>query len=110
MTLDIRIKNPKLISLNFNILNPPCDIALTFSPSQVVIASTPLIFYLKSQHVVVESSNGSNLYKVYTFVKNDFISNLLENGPINNPMLIYAFEFVKNISELGQYYLILYVL
>ena len=82
---------------------------LTLTPPQVVIASTPSIFYFQSQHVVVEASNGSNIHKVSTFVKNEFISNMLENGAIDNPMLIFAFEFVKNVSELEQYNLNLYV-
>ena len=34
---------------------------------------------------------------------------MLENGAIDNPMLMFAFEFVKNVGELDQNYLILYV-
>ena len=34
---------------------------------------------------------------------------MLENGAIDNPMLMSTFEFVKNVSELEQIYLILYV-
>ena len=43
------------------------------------------------------------------FVKNVFISNMLENGAINNPVLISAFEFVKNVSKLERRYLDFYV-
>ena len=85
------------------------DIALTLSPPQVVIASTPSNSVFQSQHVVVEASDGSNIHKVSTFVKNESISNMLENGAIDNPMLMSAFEFVKNVSKLEQYYLISYV-
>ena len=85
------------------------DIALTFSPLQVVIASTPSNSVFQSQDVVVEASNGSNIHKVSTFVKNESISNILENGAIDNPMLMSAFEFVKNVSKLEQHYLISYV-
>ena len=98
------------ISLTFNTLTlPPCDIALSLTPSQVVIASTPSIYDFQSQHVVVEASNGSIIHKVSTFVKNESIFNKLENGTIDNPMLIFAFEFVKNVRELEQHNLILYV-
>ena len=54
----------------------------------------------QSQHVVVEASDGSNIHKVSTFVKNESISNMLENGAIDNPVLKAAFEFVKKVSEL----------
>ena len=59
--------------------------------------------------MVVEASNGSNIHKLPTFVEKESISNMLENGAIDNPMLISAFEFVKNISKFEQHYLILYV-
>ena len=59
--------------------------------------------------MIVEASGGSNIHKVSTFMKNESISNILENGAINNLVLISAFEFVKNVSELKQYYLILYI-
>ena len=32
---------------------------------------------------------------------------MLENGAIDNPVLMSAFEFIKNVSELEQHYLIL---
>ena len=76
------------------------DLALTFSPPQVVIASTPSNFIFQFQHVLVEASDGSNINKVFIFVENESISNMLENGTIDNPMLMFAFEFVKNVSEL----------
>ena len=85
------------------------DIALTPSPFQLVFTSTPSTFVFQSQHVVVEVSNGSNIYKVFTFVKNESISNMLENGAIDNPMLIFAFKFVKNTSKLEWHYLVSYV-
>ena len=59
--------------------------------------------------MVVAASDGSNVHKVSTFVKNESISNMLENGAIDNPMLMSAFEFVKKVSKLEQYYLISYV-
>ena len=59
--------------------------------------------------MVVEASNRSNIHKVYIFLKNESISNMLENGAIDNPMLISVFDFVKNDSELEQHNLILYV-
>ena len=34
---------------------------------------------------------------------------MLKNDAIDNPMLMSAFEFVKNVSKLEKYYLILYV-
>ena len=50
--------------------------------------------------MVVEASDGSNIHKVSTFIKNEFISNMLENGAIDNLVLMFAFEFVKNVNEL----------
>ena len=85
------------------------DIALTLSPPQVVIASTPSNSVFQSQRVIVEASDGSTIHKVSTFVKNESISNMLENGAIDNPMLMSAFEFVKKVSKLKQHYLISYV-
>ena len=73
------------------------DIALTLSPPRVVIASTPSNSSFQSQHV---ASDGSNIHKVSTFMKNESISNMLENGAIDNPVLKAAFEFVKKVSEL----------
>ena len=86
------------------------DIALILSPSQVVIASTPSNSAFQSQHVVVEFPRGSNIHKISMFVKNESISNILENGAINNPMLMSAFDFVNKVSKFEQHYLILYVL
>ena len=40
------------------------DIALTLSPPQVVIASTPSNFIFQSQHMVVEAFDGSNIQKM----------------------------------------------
>ena len=77
------------------------DIALILNPSQVVIASIPLNFIF--QHVVVEASDGSNIYKVSTFVMNESITNMLENAAIGNLVLMFAFEFVKNVSKLELY-------
>ena len=85
------------------------DTALTLSPPQVIIASTPSNFVFQFQHVVVESPHESNLHKINMFVKNEFISSMLENGAIDNPVLMSAFDFVKNVSEFEQHYLILYV-
>ena len=68
------------------------DIVLIPTPPQVVIASTPSNSIFQSQHLVI--------HKVSIFVKNVSISNMLENGAINNPVLISAFEFVKNVSKL----------
>jgi hypothetical protein len=85
------------------------DIALTLSPPQVVIASTPSSSTFQSQYVVVESPHGSNIHKVSIFVKNESISNMLENGAIDNPVLMSAFDFVKNVSEFKQHFFILYV-
>ena len=59
--------------------------------------------------MVVGSPHGSNIHKNSMFVKNKSISNMLENGAIDNPVLMPAFDFVKNDSEFEQYYLILYV-
>jgi hypothetical protein len=85
------------------------DIALTLSPPQVVIASTLSNSVFQSQHMVVESPHASNIHKVSMFVKNESISNMLENGAIDNPMLMSAFDFVKKVSEFEQHYLSLYV-
>ena len=85
------------------------DIALTLSPPQVVIASTPKNIAFQSQHVVVESPRGSNIHKVSMFVKNESISYMLENGAIDNPVLMSAFDFVKNVSEFEQQNFILYI-
>ena len=59
--------------------------------------------------MVVEASDGSNIDKVSTFVKNKSIFNMLDNGIIDNPVLMFAFELVKNISEFEQRYLISYI-
>ena len=59
--------------------------------------------------MVVEASDGYNIHKLSTFVKNESISNMLDNGAIDNPVLMCAFEFIKNVSNLEQHYLILYV-
>ena len=67
------------------------DIALILSPPQVVIASIPSNSVFQSQRVVVETSDGSTIHKVSTFVKNESISNMLENGAIDNPVLMSAF-------------------
>ena len=83
------------------------DIPLTLSPPQVVIASTPSNSVFQSQHV--ETRDESNVHKVLTFLKNESISNMLENGAIENPVLMSAFEFVKKVSKLQQYSLILYI-
>ena len=48
----------------------------------------------------VEAADGSHIHKVSMFMKNESISNMLENGAIDNPVLKAAFEFVKNVSEL----------
>ena len=85
------------------------DIALILSPPQVVITSIPSNSVFQSQRVVVEASDGSTIHKVSTFVKNESISNMLENGAIDNPMLMSAFEFVKKVSKFEQHYLISYV-
>ena len=85
------------------------DIVLTSTSPQVVIALTPSNSVFQSQDVVVEASNGSNIHKVSTFVKNESISNMLENGAIDNPVLMFAFEFVKNVRKLKRYYLVSYV-
>ena len=84
-------------------------IALTPTPPQVIIASTPSNFVFQYQHVVVQVSNGSNIHKFSTFVKNESISNVLKNGAINNPVLMSTFEFVKNVSKLERLYSISYV-
>ena len=75
-------------------------IALTLTLPQVVIVSTPSNFIFQSQHVVVEASNESNIYKISMFVKNESISNMLENGTIVNPVFMSAFEFVENVYKL----------
>jgi hypothetical protein len=49
------------------------DIALILSPPQVVIASTPSNSVFKFQHVIVQASDGSNIHKVFMFVKNESI-------------------------------------
>ena len=85
------------------------DIVLTLSPPQVVIATIPSNSTFQSQHVVVESPHGFNIHKNSIFMKNESISNMLENSAINNPMLMSAFDFVKNVSDFEQHYLILYV-
>ena len=85
------------------------DIVLTLSPPQVVIATIPSNSTFQSQHVVVESPHGFNVYKNSIFMKNESISNMLENSAIDNPMLMSAFDFVKNVSDFEQHYLILYV-
>ena len=85
------------------------DIALTPTPAQVVFASIPSSFIFQFQHVVVEASNGSDIHKVFTFVKNEFISNMLENGVINNLVLMSAFELVKNVSKFERHYLVSYI-
>ena len=84
-------------------------IILILSPPQVVIASTPWNSVFQSQYVVVKAFDESNIHKVSMFVKNESISNLLENSAIDNPVLMSTFEFVKNISKFEQYYLIYYV-
>ena len=85
------------------------DIALILSPPQVVIASTPSNSAFQSQHVVVEFPRGSNIHKISMFVKNESISNIFENGAIDNPMLMYAFDFVNKVSKFEQHYLIFYI-
>ena len=60
--------------------------------------------------MVVEASDGSNIHKIFMFVKNESISNMLEIGAIDNLVLMSVFEFVKNVGEFEQHYLILYVL
>ena len=57
--------------------------------------------------MIVEASDGSNIHKVSTFVKKKCISNMLENGAIDNLVLVSAFEFVKKINKVEQYHLIL---
>ena len=84
-------------------------IALTPTPSQVIIASTPSNFIFQYQYVVVQISNGSNIHKFSTFVKNESISNVLKNGTIDNPVLMPTFEFVKKVSKLERLYSISYV-
>ena len=39
------------------------------------------------------------IYIRFTFVKSKSISNMLEDGAMDNLMLISAFEFVKKVSE-----------
>ena len=85
------------------------DIALTSTPPQVVIASTPSNSDFQSQHVIDEVSNGSNIHNIFMFVKNKSISNMLENGAIDNPMLMFVFEFVKKINKLERHYFISYI-
>ena len=84
------------------------DIALTLSSSQVVITSTPSNSVFKFYYVVVEVFDGSNVHRVSTFM-NESISSRLDNSAIDNLVLVSAFEFVKNVSELEEHYLILYV-
>ena len=48
--------------------------------------------------MVVEASDGSNVHKVSTFVKNKFISNILETSATDNLVLMYAFEQKKFVS------------
>ena len=50
--------------------------------------------------MIIEIFYGSNIHKVSTFMKNDSISNMLENGAIDNPMLMSIFEFIKKVNEL----------
>ena len=75
---------------------------LTLSPPQVVIASTPSNSIFQSQHMVVKAFDGSNIHRVSTFVKNKSISNMLENGAIDNPILISTFEFGKMLISFND--------
>lgn len=48
--------------------------------------------------MALKVSDTFNTHEVFVFVENASISNMLENGTMENPLLVPTFEFVEKAS------------